>query len=199
MQYIKISSIHIFYYSLSQVASYAIIFVGLLYFIIGNCGVLSFGSQTDGNVLNNFPVSSLIVVFKMGFVLCIAFSFPLVIYPMRISVNSLFLVRNLGVNPVSGSSPQNMKKIAVLTGHIFARSWHSRGPSMVCWPLHEIRPYPATELHGNCRKNSVINMKDYFVWKDIFKGISNGGSILVKFSILRYRKRVQNILIYILF
>ena len=73
-------------------SEYAITFVGGLYLTIGVSGALSFGLNVDGNVLNNFPVSPLIVLFKCGFLLCIALSFPLVVYPSRISLNSLYLV-----------------------------------------------------------------------------------------------------------
>ncbi|XP_063687991.1 putative sodium-coupled neutral amino acid transporter 10 isoform X1 [Bolinopsis microptera] len=76
---------------MSKVSVYAISFVGGLYLTIGVCGALAFGTKIDGNVLNNFPVSPIIVLFKCGFLLCIALSFPLVIYPSRISLNSLYL------------------------------------------------------------------------------------------------------------
>jgi len=76
---------------MSKVSVYAISFVGGLYLTIGVCGALAFGLEVDGNVLNNFPVTPMIVLFKCGFLLCIALSFPLVIYPSRISLNSLYL------------------------------------------------------------------------------------------------------------
>ena len=86
--------------STPQVSTYAISFVGGLYLTIGVCGSLAFGLKLDGNVLNNFPVTPLVVLFKCGFLLCIALSFPLVIFPSRISLNSLYLVseKSLGVS-----------------------------------------------------------------------------------------------------
>jgi len=43
----------------------------------------------SGNILTALPQSSLLQIVKLGFVLSVAVSFPLVVFPCRTSIHSL--------------------------------------------------------------------------------------------------------------
>lgn len=61
------------------------------YITVGLFGYIVFYQKEalSGNVLTEFQNSPLIIVFKLGFVLSVAVSFPLVIFPCRTSIHSL--------------------------------------------------------------------------------------------------------------
>ncbi|XP_062560739.1 putative sodium-coupled neutral amino acid transporter 10 [Armigeres subalbatus] len=61
-----------------------------IYGLIGFFGYVAFnGHQFSGNILMNFSSSYASDIIKIGFVLSIAFSFPLAIFPCRVSLYSL--------------------------------------------------------------------------------------------------------------
>lgn len=65
-----------------------------VYILVGFFGYIAFCTQPfSGNILMSFSPSFTNDVIKIGFVLSIAFSFPLVIFPCRVSVNSLLYRR----------------------------------------------------------------------------------------------------------
>uniref|UniRef100_A0AAR5P7B4 Amino acid transporter transmembrane domain-containing protein n=2 Tax=Dendroctonus ponderosae TaxID=77166 RepID=A0AAR5P7B4_DENPD len=62
----------------------------IVYFFVGVFGYIAFSHKNfSGNILLSFSSSSLTNVIKLGFILSIAFSFPLVIFPCRASFHSL--------------------------------------------------------------------------------------------------------------
>ncbi|XP_024937091.1 putative sodium-coupled neutral amino acid transporter 10 isoform X2 [Cephus cinctus] len=62
----------------------------MVYVCVGFFGYIAFCTQPfTGNILMNFEPSLTSEVIKMGFVLSVAFSYPLVIFPCRASMNSL--------------------------------------------------------------------------------------------------------------
>lgn len=66
----------------------------LVYIAVGFFGYVAFCTQTfSGNILVNFTPSLGSDVIKMGFVISVAFSFPLVIFPCRASIYSLLYKR----------------------------------------------------------------------------------------------------------
>ncbi|XP_055837820.1 putative sodium-coupled neutral amino acid transporter 10 [Episyrphus balteatus] len=66
----------------------------LVYIAVGFFGYIAFCTQTfSGNILINFTPSFGSDVIKIGFVLSVAFSFPLVIFPCRASIYSLLYRR----------------------------------------------------------------------------------------------------------
>ncbi|EAT47780.1 AAEL001114-PA [Aedes aegypti] len=61
-----------------------------IYGLIGFFGYVAFnGHQFSGNILVNFSPSYVSDIIKIGFVLSVAFSFPLAIFPCRVSLYSL--------------------------------------------------------------------------------------------------------------
>nr|XP_019526123.2 putative sodium-coupled neutral amino acid transporter 10 [Aedes albopictus] len=61
-----------------------------IYALIGFFGYVAFnGHQFSGNILVNFSPSYVSDIIKIGFVLSVAFSFPLAIFPCRVSLYSL--------------------------------------------------------------------------------------------------------------
>lgn len=61
-----------------------------VYIFVGAFGYIAFFQQSfTGNILISFKPSITSDVIKMGFVLSLAFSFPLVIFPCRASLYSL--------------------------------------------------------------------------------------------------------------
>lgn len=68
----------------------------LVYILVGFFGYVAFCTMPfSGNILVNFSQSVTSDVIKIGFVLSVAFSFPLVIFPCRASLYSL-LYRRVG-------------------------------------------------------------------------------------------------------
>ncbi|KAK4877049.1 hypothetical protein RN001_009555 [Aquatica leii] len=61
-----------------------------VYICVGVFGYIAFATQTfSGNILMSFSISFITDLMKIGFVLSLAFSFPLIIFPCRASLNSL--------------------------------------------------------------------------------------------------------------
>lgn len=66
----------------------------LVYMCVGLFGYIAFCTQSfTGNILLSFEPSITSELIKMGFVFSVAFSFPLVIFPCRASLNSLLFRR----------------------------------------------------------------------------------------------------------
>ena len=66
----------------------------MIYVAIGFFGYVAFnGHRFSGNILVDFTPSFASDIIKMGFVLSVAFSFPLAIFPCRVSLYSLLYKR----------------------------------------------------------------------------------------------------------
>ncbi|KAF5281091.1 hypothetical protein FQA39_LY17897 [Lamprigera yunnana] len=66
-----------------------------VYICVGVFGYVAFATQTfTGNILMTFSPSFITDLMKIGFVLSLAFSFPLIIFPCRASLNSLLCRRH---------------------------------------------------------------------------------------------------------
>ncbi|CAD7014319.1 putative sodium-coupled neutral amino acid transporter 10 isoform X2 [Ceratitis capitata] len=81
-----------------------------VYIAVGFFGYVAFCTQTfSGNILMNFSPSFGSDVIKIGFVLSVAFSFPLVIFPCRASIYSLLYRK--GHTDTSGYIPETRFKV----------------------------------------------------------------------------------------
>lgn len=81
-----------------------------VYIAVGFFGYVAFCTQTfSGNILMNFSPSFGSDVIKIGFVLSVAFSFPLVIFPCRASIYSLLYRK--GHTDNSGYIPETRFKV----------------------------------------------------------------------------------------
>ncbi|XP_037816815.1 LOW QUALITY PROTEIN: putative sodium-coupled neutral amino acid transporter 10 [Lucilia sericata] len=81
----------------------------LVYIAVGFFGYVAFCTQTfSGNILMNLSPSFSSDVIKIGFVLSVAFSFPLVIFPCRASLYSLLYRK--GQTDASGYIPETRFK-----------------------------------------------------------------------------------------
>ncbi|XP_075253999.1 uncharacterized protein LOC142345669 isoform X2 [Convolutriloba macropyga] len=80
--------------SIEYVTQRAMVFVAALYSSVGVFGYLMFGESALGDMLHNFNQSALTDFFKLSFAFSILFSFPLVVYPLRSSLETL-LFQNL--------------------------------------------------------------------------------------------------------
>ncbi|XP_055637472.1 putative sodium-coupled neutral amino acid transporter 10 [Toxorhynchites rutilus septentrionalis] len=70
-------------------------FCACIYSLIGFFGYVAFnGHHFSGNILVNFSPSFVSDIIKIGFVLSVAFSFPLAIFPCRVSLYSLLYKRS---------------------------------------------------------------------------------------------------------
>ncbi|XP_066141047.1 putative sodium-coupled neutral amino acid transporter 10 [Euwallacea fornicatus] len=75
---------------MNQVINSAVNICTVVYLLVGLFGYIAFVSTDfSGNILLSFSPSLLTNIIKMGFILSVAFSFPLVIFPCRASLNSL--------------------------------------------------------------------------------------------------------------
>jgi len=64
--------------------------VTFVYFLVAIFGYTTFSSEVEGNVLKNFPSTTLLVFIKMGFATSVVVGFPLMIFPCRQSIHTLF-------------------------------------------------------------------------------------------------------------
>lgn len=65
-----------------------------VYILVGVFGYVAYsGQQFSGNILLSFSPSLVSEIIKLGFVLSVAFSFPLVIFPCRASLYSMIYHR----------------------------------------------------------------------------------------------------------
>ncbi|XP_054738662.1 putative sodium-coupled neutral amino acid transporter 10 isoform X1 [Anastrepha obliqua] len=81
-----------------------------VYIAVGFFGYVAFCTQTfSGNILMNFSPSFGSDVIKIGFVLSVAFSFPLVVFPCRASIYSLLYRK--GHTDNTGYIPDNRFKV----------------------------------------------------------------------------------------
>ncbi|XP_055549455.1 putative sodium-coupled neutral amino acid transporter 10 [Wyeomyia smithii] len=80
---------------MSRVVRQSTNFCTCIYALIGFFGYVAYnsGAQFSGNILVNFSPSFVSDIIKIGFVLSVAFSFPLAIFPCRVSLYSLLYKR----------------------------------------------------------------------------------------------------------
>ncbi|XP_055614431.1 putative sodium-coupled neutral amino acid transporter 10 [Uranotaenia lowii] len=79
---------------MSRVIQQSTNMVTCIYALFGFFGYVSFNEhRLSGNILVNFAPSFVSDIIKIGFVLSVAFSFPLVIFPCRVSLYSLLYKR----------------------------------------------------------------------------------------------------------
>ncbi|CAK9827939.1 Putative sodium-coupled neutral amino acid transporter 10 [Anthophora retusa] len=79
----------------------------IVYLCVGFFGYIAFCTQSfTGNILMSFEPSLSSEMIKMGFVFSIAFSFPLVIFPCRASLNSLLFRRVYAHEPSTNYLPE---------------------------------------------------------------------------------------------
>ena len=78
------------------------------YICVGIFGYIAFAAdetRVNGNILTAFPPTFLVETIKLGFVLSVAVSFPMVIFPCRTSIHSLIFKKgaNLGQNELASN------------------------------------------------------------------------------------------------
>lgn len=79
---------------MNEIVKSAISMCTLVYVMVGAFGYVAFcRHEFSGNILLNLEPSMTSDVIKLGFVLSVAFSFPLVIFPCRASLYSLLYRR----------------------------------------------------------------------------------------------------------
>ncbi|XP_058825858.1 putative sodium-coupled neutral amino acid transporter 10 [Topomyia yanbarensis] len=79
---------------MSRVIQKSTNFCACIYALIGFFGYVAYsGLRFSGNILINFSPSFVSDIIKIGFVLSVAFSFPLAIFPCRVSLYSLLYKR----------------------------------------------------------------------------------------------------------
>lgn len=74
---------------MERIIGYAILAVSCLYSVLGVCGYMTFKSATKGNVLTNYPKSSLTEVMRLSFCFSCIISFPILIFPVRTAMYTL--------------------------------------------------------------------------------------------------------------
>ncbi|KAG4097128.1 hypothetical protein H8356DRAFT_993941 [Neocallimastix lanati (nom. inval.)] len=77
--------------NVNKVITTSISFGAILYWIVGICGYLTFGDQTDSNVISMYPPSSYIILFgQLSMVIMVMLSYPLQMFPCRLSLDKVF-------------------------------------------------------------------------------------------------------------
>ncbi|XP_076238486.1 uncharacterized protein LOC143181775 isoform X2 [Calliopsis andreniformis] len=88
----------------------------IVYLSVGFFGYIAFCTQPfSGNILMSFEPSLSSEMIKMGFVFSIAFSFPLVIFPCRASLNSLLFRRVYTHEPSINYLPETRYRCLTIT------------------------------------------------------------------------------------
>ncbi|XP_071966066.1 uncharacterized protein [Antedon mediterranea] len=81
---------------MQEVVKNSVTLVTTMYFVVGLCGYVTYYKQgIKGDVLLNFKPSLLSDIFQMGFTFSVALSFPLVIFPCRSSLYSMFYSQSM--------------------------------------------------------------------------------------------------------
>ncbi|KOC67955.1 Putative sodium-coupled neutral amino acid transporter 10 [Habropoda laboriosa] len=92
---------------MNEVVQGALNICTIVYLCVGFFGYIAFCTQPfTGNILMSFEASLSSEMIKMGFVFSIAFSFPLVIFPCRASLNSLLFRRVYAHEPSVNYLPE---------------------------------------------------------------------------------------------
>ena len=63
----------------------------MVYVLAGAMTYAAFGTAVDGNLISSFPVSVTSTLMRLGFLFTIITTYPLVLFPTRLSVEHLFL------------------------------------------------------------------------------------------------------------
>ncbi|XP_072026513.1 uncharacterized protein [Amphiura filiformis] len=111
---------------MESVVNRAVAMVGMTYIIVGFFGYVTFKkSGIKGDILLNFAPGIVSEVLRLGFTLSVALSFPLVIFPCRASIYTLFFSHAHSLeNPHGGGSgaeyiPPSMFKLITLILVVF--------------------------------------------------------------------------------
>lgn len=77
--------------NVNKVISISIGFGMILYWVIGICGYLTFGEETDSNIISMYPSSSIIILIgQISMVIMVSLSYPLQMFPCRLSLDKVF-------------------------------------------------------------------------------------------------------------
>ncbi|ORX49749.1 hypothetical protein BCR36DRAFT_412717 [Piromyces finnis] len=130
--------------NVNKVISSSIVFGMILYWVVGIYGYLTFGDQTESNVISMYPASSYIILFgQLSMVIMVMLSYPLQMFPCRLSLDKVFynLKRILNfnnegrslinptetsymtANPSNHSEPMSDKKFFFMTLSILVCSY----------------------------------------------------------------------------
>jgi len=76
--------------NVNNVIAMSIGFGTIMYWIIGICGYLTFGDNTDSNIISMYPSSSkIILIGQISMVIMVSLSYPLQMFPCRLSFDKV--------------------------------------------------------------------------------------------------------------
>jgi len=105
--------------NVNKVITSSIVFGMILYWVVGYYGYITFGDQTESNVISMYPPSSYIILFgQLSMVIMVMLSYPLQMFPCRLSLEKVFynLKRILNKNN-EGSSLINSTETSYMTAN----------------------------------------------------------------------------------
>jgi sodium-coupled neutral amino acid transporter 11 len=99
----------------------AMVMVFVSYAIIGELGYCTFGSKTEGNILNSYPENQVFInLIRMIMTAAIIFSFPMSSFPCRHALNMLVTIRKSDIDPDKKISfRRNAILITIIVGSAF--------------------------------------------------------------------------------
>jgi sodium-coupled neutral amino acid transporter 10 len=75
---------------MNRIIDASVILVFILYFIAGVFGYIAFYDiHIHGNIITNMPNTFISKIMVFGFIICVIFGFPFMVYPCRTSLNTL--------------------------------------------------------------------------------------------------------------
>lgn len=89
--------------------------VTTVYSLVAIFGYTTFSDSVEGNVLRNFPSTTLLSFIKIGFAASVVVGFPLMIFPCRQSIHTLFFKQNFndGLAPKTYIEPFTFKTLTL--------------------------------------------------------------------------------------
>nr|XP_039264895.1 putative sodium-coupled neutral amino acid transporter 10 isoform X3 [Styela clava] len=81
---------------IEDIVSSAIKFVTVVYMSVGFFGYTTYQEHIAGNLLVSFPSNMLLDFIKLGFAMSVVLGFPLIIFPCRQSIHTLFFGKPVG-------------------------------------------------------------------------------------------------------
>lgn len=75
---------------MSKIIDASVIFVSIVYFVTGVFGYIAFSNlKIHGNIMTNIPNTFMSEIVLAGFLICVLFGYPFMVYPCRTSLNTL--------------------------------------------------------------------------------------------------------------
>eukprot|EP00117_Sycon_ciliatum_P033365 scpid70359/ scgid25688/ Putative sodium-coupled neutral amino acid transporter 10 len=88
---------------MTTIVNSAVNLVTIIYIVVGIFGYITYYTGVSGDVMNNFAPGILTQTLKLAFALSVVIGYPMMVFPCRLSINSLFSPEASGENIPGGA------------------------------------------------------------------------------------------------